>query len=50
MNVSVLLGGIICCAVPLAAFFGGVYYARFGLPIVIRWRGAPADEESLPDD
>jgi hypothetical protein len=38
-TVSVLLGGVICCVVPLAAFGAGIYYARFGLPLAIRWRG-----------
>lgn len=42
------LGAVVCCVVPLVAFFGGVYYARFGLPVALRWRGfgQPLDEES----
>lgn len=38
-SVSILLGGLICCVVPLAAFGAGVYYARCGFPLAIRWRG-----------
>jgi hypothetical protein len=38
-TVSTLLGGLICCVVPLATFGAGVYYARFGFPLAIRWRG-----------
>lgn len=34
-----LLGAFICCIVPLLCFFAGVYYARFGLPVALQWRG-----------
>ena len=37
--VVTLFGSAICCIVPLAAFATGVYYARFGLPLSMRWRG-----------
>lgn len=38
-GVSTILGGVICCVVPILCFAGGVYYARFGLPFSIHWRG-----------
>lgn len=44
-----LIGALICCVVPLACFAAGVYYARFGLPFIFRWRGfnriTDADED-----
>lgn len=40
-----IIGALICCAVPLLAFFAGVYYARFGLPIALQWRGFGRSEE-----
>lgn len=39
-NITVTLFGVgICCIAPLAMFAAGVYYARFGLPLAVRWRG-----------
>jgi hypothetical protein len=39
----------ILCVWPLLFFAGGVYYARFGLPVTLRWRGIGRidDEEDL---
>lgn len=37
--VATLLGVGICCIIPLATFFAGVYYARYGLPVAVQWRG-----------
>lgn len=38
-NSAALIGAALCCLTPLLAFASGVYYARHGLPVVIRWRG-----------
>lgn len=41
-----ILGAVVCCIVPLLAFAAGVYYARFGLPVAVQWRGVGrADED-----
>jgi hypothetical protein len=43
--IASILGAFICCIVPLLSFGLGVYYARFGLPVSLQWRGfGKADE------
>lgn len=37
--IAPILGTVICCIVPLLSFAAGVYYARYGLPVQLRWRG-----------
>jgi hypothetical protein len=46
-TIATLVGSGICCVVPVLAFTAGVYYARYGLPFVVRWRGIArkGDEE-----
>ena len=34
-----IFGAVICFVVPLTAFAAGIYYARYGLPLHVRWRG-----------
>jgi hypothetical protein len=46
---TTVLGGFICCVVPLLCFLSGIYYARFGLPLAVRWRGFRGDEESIEE-
>jgi hypothetical protein len=36
---ATLIGVGICCVVPLGAFALGIVYARYGIPLSIRWRG-----------
>lgn len=40
-----LVGVGVCCFVPLVAFYAGVHYAKFGLPIAVSWRGIRPTEE-----
>lgn len=46
---ATVLGAFICCIVPLASFAMGIYYARFGLPVLVRWRGFghPLDDDEV---
>lgn len=48
-----LVGVGVCCVVPLLSFAAGIVYARFGVPVSIRWRGfaekgSDDDEERTP--
>jgi hypothetical protein len=47
---SILFGGLICCVVPLASFGAGMYYARFGFPVALQWRGIGRAEDDEVDD
>lgn len=44
-TLSVLLGAGVCCFVPFMTFLAGMYYARYGLPVAITWRGLHKSEE-----
>lgn len=47
---AILFGGLICCVVPLGAFGAGMYYARYGFPVALQWRGiGRAEDEELAD-
>jgi hypothetical protein len=46
---TTILGGFICCVVPLVCFGAGVYYARFGLPLSVHWRGLRGEEETIEE-
>ncbi len=46
--ISVLFGVGVCCLIPIMSFATGIYYARFGLPVTLRWKGwgnSDTDEE-----
>jgi hypothetical protein len=36
---SYVVGAGVCCVVPMVMFFAGVYYAKYGLPFSVQWRG-----------
>lgn len=38
-SLATVLGLTVICLMPLIFFAFGVYYARYGLPLVVRWRG-----------
>lgn len=42
---SILLGTGVCCFVPFVTFLAGMYYARYGLPFQVTWRGLNHKEE-----
>lgn len=43
--ISYLVGFGFCCIIPLVMFGAGVYYAKFGLPFEVHWRGVRSSEE-----
>lgn len=44
---ATIFGGFILCGWPLLFFAIGVYYAKYGLPVILRWRGFG---KSIDDD
>jgi len=46
---ATIFGGFILCGWPMFFFAAGVYYAKYGLPIYLRWRGfgRREDEDEL---
>lgn len=49
-GVATALGTLICCVVPLLAFGAGMYYARYGLPFAIAWRGFARRDHDEDDE
>lgn len=48
-TLATLLGTLICCINPLLCFAAGIYYARYGLPVEISWRGIRRKDDSTEE-
>jgi hypothetical protein len=38
-EIATVIGLLWCCGAPIMTFIVGIWYARYGLPVSIKWRG-----------